>query len=52
MSTNETEAPANTQVAAEEPAQQVRKVWNLWGEAFHIMVPWNGAGELLAAHGG
>ena len=35
MSADEPEAPASTQVTAEEPVQQVRKAWDLWEEPSH-----------------
>ena len=41
MSASETEASASsTQVTTEEPVQQVRKVWELWAEASHMVVLW------------
>lgn len=40
MSANGTEATASPQVTAEEPVQQVRKLWDPRGEAGHTEVPW------------
>ncbi|EPY78546.1 perilipin-3 [Camelus ferus] len=39
MSTDETEAAASTQVTAEEPVQQVRKVCGLWDASSLVAVP-------------